>query len=248
MLRLERIDAAYGETQVLWEVTLEAKQGSMTVLVGPNGAGKSTTLKIVNGLMKPLARWEQENGEWTKVRGSVFFSDEDITDLPAHARTQRGIASCPEGRRLFPLLTTEANLRLGAYSPRARTVADETLEYVYELFPRLRARASVRAGRLSGGEQQMVGIARALMANPRLLVVDEPSLGLAPKIVSEIFDKLRELREDGLSLLLVEQNAYQALKIADYGYVMQNGHVLRSGPPSELLDLEQLRRAYFGLT
>jgi len=235
MLRLDGIQAGYDGTQVLWDVTLSAEKGAMTVLIGPNGAGKSTTLKVVNGLVRPN-------------RGHVSFQGEDITRTPAHERPGKGIAACPEGRRLFPLLTTEGNLRLGAYSKAARSSADETLAYVYELFPRLRERARVKAGRLSGGEQQMVGIGRALMSKPSILVLDEPSLGLAPKLVSEIFVKIRELREAGLTVLMVEQNAYAALRIADFGYVMQNGHVVKSGPPDQLLDLEELRKAYFAIS
>jgi len=234
MLRLDGIQAGYDGTQVLWGVTLTAEKGAMTVLIGPNGAGKSTTLKVVNGLLRP-------------TRGHVVFQGEDITRTPAHERPGKGIAACPEGRRLFPLLTTEGNLRLGAYSKGARSSADETLAYIYELFPRLRERARVKAGRLSGGEQQMVGIGRALMSKPVILVLDEPSLGLAPKLVSEIFVKIRELREAGLTVLMVEQNAYAALRIADFGYVMQNGHVVKSGPPDQLLDLEELRKAYFAI-
>ena len=234
MLRLDGIQAGYDGTQVLWEVTLAAEKGAMTVLIGPNGAGKSTTLKVVNGLVRP-------------TRGHVSFQGEDITRTPAHERPGKGIAACPEGRRLFPLLTTEGNLRLGAYSKGARSSADETLAYVYELFPRLRERARVKASRLSGGEQQMVGIGRALMSKPAILVLDEPSLGLAPKLVSESFVKIRELREAGLTVLMVEQNAYAALRIADFGYVMQNGRVVKSGPPEQLLDLEELRKAYFAI-
>ena len=234
MLRLDGIQAGYDGTQVLWDVTLSAEKGAMTVLIGPNGAGKSTTLKVVHGLVRP-------------TRGHVSFQGEDITRTPAHERPGKGIAACPEGRRLFPLLTTEGNLRLGAYSKAARFSADETLAYVYELFPRLRERARVKAGRLSGGEQQMVGIGRALMSKPSILVLDEPSLGLAPKLVSEIFVKIRELREAGLTVLMVEQNAYAALRIADFGYVMQNGRVVKSGPPDQLLDLEELRKAYFAI-
>jgi len=234
MLQLEGIDTGYAGTQVLWDVALEAKQGAMTVIVGPNGAGKSTVLKVINGLLRP-------------TRGKVLFQGNDITRRPAHERTEAGISSCPEGRRLFPQLTVEANLRLGAYAKRARGSADETLEYVYRLFPRLRERAHLKTIRLSGGEQQMVGIGRALMAKPLLLILDEPSLGLAPKTVSEIFQKVRELREGGLTLLLVEQNAYQALRIADFGYVMQEGRIVNAGPPDRLLDLEDLRKAYFAI-
>jgi len=234
MLRLEGIDAGYDGIRVLRDIGLEAKQGVTTVLLGPNGAGKSTTLKVVNGLLRP-------------TRGRVLFRGDDITHVPAHERAARGIASCPEGRRLFPLLTTEGNLRLGAYAPRARPAADETLTSVYQLFPRLRERADVKAGRLSGGEQQMVAIGRALMSKPDILVLDEPSLGLAPKLVSEIFEKIHELRKGGLTVLMVEQNAYAALRIADFGYIMQNGQVVRSGPTKDLLDLEALRRDYFAI-
>ena len=235
MFRLEGIDAGYDGIRVLRDIGLEAKEGVTTVLLGPNGAGKSTTLKVVNGLLRPS-------------RGRVLFQGDDVTHVSAHERTARGIASCPEGRRLFPMLTTEGNLRLGAYAPRARPAADETLTSVYQLFPRLRERADVKAGRLSGGEQQMVAIGRALMSKPDILVLDEPSLGLAPKLVSEIFEKIHELRKGGLTVLMVEQNAYAALRIADFGYVMQNGQVLRSGPTKDLLDLEALRRDYFAIS
>ncbi len=234
MLRLDGVHAGYGGTQVLQDVTLEAKARAMTVIVGPNGAGKSTILKVVTGLLSPS-------------QGRVFFREKDITDVPAHLRPELGISACPEGRRLFPQLTTEANLLLGAYNPRARKDADATLKKVYELFPRLKERARVKAGRMSGGEQQMAGIGRALMAKPEILVLDEPSLGLAPKVVSEIFQTIQALQSEGLTLLLVEQNAYQALRIADFGYVVQGGRVVRSGPPKELLDLEQLRRDYFAI-
>jgi len=234
VLRLEGITAGYEGTRVLRDIGLEAKEGMATVLIGPNGAGKSTTLKVINGLLRPTG-------------GRVVFQGEDITKIPAHERAARGIASCPEGRRLFPLLTAEGNLRLGAYSPRGRAAAEETLASVYDLFPRLRERASVKAGRLSGGEQQMVAIGRALMSKPTILVLDEPSLGIAPKLVSEIFEKIHELRKGGLTVLMVEQNAYQALRIADFGYVMQEGKIVKEGPPDQLLDLEDLRKAYFAI-
>jgi len=235
VLQLDHIDAGYGPVQVLGSVSLAIPEGSITVIVGPNGAGKSTILKVINGLVRPTA-------------GHIVFQGKDITSLPAHDRPALGIASCPEGRRLFPLLTAETNLRLGAYTARGRKAAHATLEYVYSLFPRLKERAGVKAGRLSGGEQQMVGIGRALMAKPSILVLDEPSLGLAPKLVSEIFEKIYELRKGGLTVLMVEQNAYAALRIADFGYVMQNGQVVRSGPTKDLLDLEALRRDYFAIS
>ena len=234
MLRLEGVDAGYDETQVLWGVSLETKAKSMTVVIGANGAGKTTILKVVNGLLKP-------------TRGSVRFNGTEITHVPAYERPGLGLASVPEGRRLFPSLTTEANLRLGAYPARGRGHAEETLASVYELFPRLRERSGLKAGRLSGGEQQMVAIGRALMAEPSLLVLDEPSLGLAPKLVTEIFETIRTLRESGLTVLMVEQNAYQALRIADFGYVVQDGRIVNEGPPDKLLDMEELRKAYFGI-
>jgi branched-chain amino acid transport system ATP-binding protein len=234
MLRLEGIAAGYAGTQVLWDVSLEAKSGAMTVIVGPNGAGKSSILKVLTGLLRPSA-------------GRILFKDQDITTLPAYRRPDRGIAAVPEGRRLFPELTAEANLRLGAYTPRARAKVEERMEQVYELFPGIRTRIGVKAARLSGGEQQMVAIGRALMAGPEILVLDEPSLGLAPKVVSGIFETIRRLREGGLTVLMVEQNAYQALRIADFGYVVQGGRTIRSGPPSDLLDLEALRRDYFAI-
>jgi len=191
-------------------------------------------LKTVNGLLKP----------WS---GGIYFGGNDITDLPAFRRVEEGIASCPEGRRLFPRLSTEANLRLGAYSRRARQAAETTLDFVYGLFPRLKERARLNVGKLSGGEQQMVSIGRALMSKPKMIVLDEPSLGLSPKLTAEIFEKLVQLRKEGLSLLIVEQNAVQALGAADYAYVLQEGKVINEGPPAELMDSEELRKAYFSI-
>jgi branched-chain amino acid transport system ATP-binding protein len=233
-LEMKSVSTGYGETQIIWDASLDCKDGTVTVLVGPNGAGKTTILKAVNGLLKV----------WS---GSVQFGGEDITKLPAFERVEKGIASCPEGRRLFPRLSTEANLRLGAYSKRARSAVEETLRDVYDLFPRLKERARLTVGKLSGGEQQMVGIGRALMAKPSLVVLDEPSLGLAPKLIGEIFDKIIELRKRGLTMLLVEQNAYLALNIADYAYILQEGRVVNEGPPSQLMNQEDLKKAYFSI-
>jgi branched-chain amino acid transport system ATP-binding protein len=215
-------------------VSLESKQRSISVMVGPNGAGKTTTLKTVNGLLRP----------WS---GRIYFEGDEITNLPAFKRVEVGVGSCPEGRRLFPRLSTEANLRLGAYSQRARHSTDETLDFVYRLFPKLRERAKINVGRLSGGEQQMVSIGRALMTKPKMIVLDEPSLGLSPKLTEEIFEKLVELRKEGLSMLIVEQNAVQALRVADYAYVLQEGRVVNEGAPSELMNSEDLRKAYFSI-
>lgn len=232
-LVVKSLSTGYVETQVLWGIDLECQDKSLTAIIGPNGAGKSTTLRAVSGQVRT----------W---RGKIMYNGEDITDLPAYSRTHKGIASSPEGRRLFPLLTTEENLKLGSYSSRARELASETAASVYALFPRLKERAKVRAGQLSGGEQQMLAIGRALMARPTLLLLDEPSLGLAPKLIGEIFEKIQELRSEGLSILMVEQNAYQALRIADFAYVMQMGKIVNQGTPSKLMDLEELRKSYFG--
>ena len=228
------MSTGYGGTQVIWDVSLECRDRTISVIVGPNGAGKTTTLKTVNGLLKP----------WS---GQVNFDGKDITDLPAFRRVDEGIASCPEGRRLFPALSTEANLRLGAYSHHARRAAETTLDFVYRLFPRLKERSKLNVAKLSGGEQQMVSIGRALMTRPKMIVLDEPSLGLAPKLTGEIFEKLVELRKEGLSMLIVEQNAVQALRVADYAYVLQEGKVINKGPPAELMDSEELRKAYFSI-
>jgi len=233
-LVVEGISTGYGETQVLHEVSLKTEDKSLTVMLGPNGAGKTTTLRTINGLQNV----------W---KGNVFFQGEDITHLPPFARVELGMASVPEGLRRFPLLTTEGNVRLGAYCKRARNSAEETLELVYSLFPKLRERRSIKAGRLSGGEQQMVAIGRALMSKPTLMILDEPSLGIAPILVREIFETVKELEKEGLSVLMVEQNAYQALRYADYAYVLQMGRVLRSGAPSELRNVEALRKAYFSI-
>ncbi len=191
-------------------------------------------MKTVNGLLKP----------WS---GGIYFGGNDITDLPAFRRVEGGLASCPEGRRLFPQLSTEANLILGAYSRRARHAAEATLDFVYGLFPKLKERAKLNVGKLSGGEQQMVSIGRALMTKPKMIILDEPSLGLAPKLTAEIFEKLVELRKEGLSMLIVEQNAVQALGVADYAYVLQEGKVINEGVPAELMDSEELRKAYFSI-
>ena len=213
---------------------MQCKDGTISVIVGPNGAGKTTTLKTVNGLLKP----------WS---GGIYFGGNDITELPAFRRVEGGLASCPEGRRLFPQLSTEANLMLGAYSRRARHGAETTLDFVYGLFPKLKERAKLNVGKLSGGEQQMVSIGRALMTKPKMIILDEPSLGLAPKLTAEIFEKLVELRKEGLSMLIVEQNAVQALGVADYAYVLQEGKIINEGPPAELMDSEELRKAYFSI-
>ena len=235
VLEVEGIEAGYGEIQVLFGVSLRVEKGTVTALLGSNGAGKTTTLKTIMGLLEP----------WS---GRIVFKDADITRLPAHRRVEQGIALVPEGRKLWPRLTVEEHLRLAATTPRARERFEESLEMVYELFPRLRERRRQLAGTMSGGEQQMLAIARALMTAPELLMLDEPSIGLAPKLVLEVLDAVKSLKEEyGLTVLLVEQNVHMALQIADYGYVIENGRIVLEGTPDELAGSEALRKAYIGV-
>ena len=236
VLEVEGLETGYGEAQVLFGVSLRVEEGSITVLLGANGAGKTTTLKTVMGL---LPAW----------RGSVRFRGRDITGLGAHERVALGMSLVPEGRRLWPQLTVEEHLLLaGSATERARRRMRENLEMVYALFPRLRERRRQRAGTMSGGEQQMLAIARALMSSPELLMLDEPSLGLAPKLVIEVLEAVRRLRDEyGLTVLLVEQNVHMALKVADYGYVMEQGRIVVEGEPGRLVESPELRRAYLGL-
>ncbi len=234
-LELSGIDAGYGESQVLWNVSLRVVEGTITVLLGSNGAGKTTTLRVATGVLKP----------W---RGSVKFRGLDVTRLPAHRRAALGLVMVPEGRRLWPQLTVYENLELGAYTKRARERFDENLKLVYDLFPRLRERRNQLAGTLSGGEQQMLAIGRALMASPSLLLLDEPSLGLAPKLVIDMINVIKRLRDEaGLTVLLVEQNVHMALQIADYGYVIEQGRIVLEGGRERLEGSERIKKAYLGL-
>ena len=235
VLEVEEIEAGYGEIQVLFGVSLRVGKGTVTTLLGSNGAGKTTTLKTIMGLLEP----------WS---GRIVFKGADVTRLPAYKRVEQGIALVPEGRKLWPRLTVEEHLRLAATTPRARARFEESLEMVYELFPRLRERRRQLAGTMSGGEQQMLAIARALMTAPELLMLDEPSLGLAPKLVLEVLDAVKSLKEEyGLTVLLVEQNVHMALQVADYGYVIENGRIVLEGTPDELAESEALRKAYIGV-
>lgn len=234
-LQLSSIYAGYGPIEVLRDVTLSVKPGELTVVLGPNGAGKSTTLKVITGL---LEAW----------KGTVAYDGRNITKLPAHERVKVGIAMVPEGRRLFPALTVDENLKLGSYTETARSQSQRTKETIYELFPSLQKRRRLKAGKLSGGEQQMLAIGRALMAKPNILVMDEPSLGLSPLLTQGIMEKALQLKKEGLTLLMVEQNAITALEIADYAYIMQEGTIIKKGTPSELGSLEELRKAYFSLS
>ena len=234
MLTLEGIDAYYGDLQALYGVSLEVEQGRVFALVGANAAGKSTTLRVISGLVAPRG-------------GRVVFDGQDLTHVPAHQRVDLGIVQVPEGRWLFPFMSVAENLLLGAHSPRARGARDETLRYVYTLFPVLQERRDQLAGSLSGGEQQMCAIGRALMSRPRVLMLDEPTLGLAPVLVARIFETVRTINGDGMTILLVEQNVRQALTLAHRAAVLESGHLVLTGQGPELLGDDRLKRAYLGL-
>jgi branched-chain amino acid transport system ATP-binding protein len=235
MLSLTDVVAGYGPLQVLRRVSLEVQRGEIVCLLGGNAAGKSTTLKTVLGLLRPSA-------------GSVVLEGERIDRLATEDIVRRGIALVPESRRIFARMTVWENLAMGAYSRRGTPPGeiDQDLERVYELFPRLKERTSQHAGTMSGGEQQMLAIGRALMARPRLMLLDEPSMGLAPVLVEQVFDIIQAINRQGTTILVVEQNAAVALAIAHRGYVLQDGHIVMQGAAAELLDADDIRRAYLG--
>lgn len=233
LLELKDVTARYGDVQVLWGVSLVVREGEIVTLVGANGAGKTTTLKAISGVVNATS-------------GEILFGGENIENLPSHDIGALRIAHVPEGRRLFPMMSVKENLELGAVSREARKHRAETLEQVYTLFPKLKERDEQMAGTLSGGEQQMVAIGRGLMARPRLLMLDEPSLGLAPIIVREMFEIIRKLNSEGITVMLVEQNVQQSLKLADRAYVLENGKVVLEGTGSALLGDERVREAYLG--
>jgi len=234
LLAVERLAVTYGDVQVLWDVSLDVAEGELVAVIGSNGAGKTTLLNTVAGLLRPLG-------------GAIRLAGEPVQTLPAHARPDRGVALVPEGGQLFPHMTVRENLEVGAYRAGARPRLADNLERAWTLFPRLRERQRQLAGTLSGGERQMLAVARALMAAPRLLMLDEPSLGLAPVVVDQIFAALAELRRAGLTLLLVEQNVQQALELADRAYVLESGHLVRSGPAATLLADPEIRQHFIGL-
>jgi branched-chain amino acid transport system ATP-binding protein len=234
LLRLEGIDAFYGDLQALAGVSIAVREGEIVALVGANAAGKSTTLRVISGLLVPR-------------RGRVVLGDDDLTHVPAHKRVDRGLVQVPEGRHLFPFMTVAENLLLGAHTARARGERERTLAHVYGLFPVLGERQGQLAGSLSGGEQQMCAIGRALMALPKLLMLDEPTLGLAPVLVSRIFETVRAINGEGVTILLVEQNVRQALTLAHRACVLESGRLVLEGPARELLVDERLKRAYLGL-
>lgn len=231
LLRIERVTARYGKLAVLHGVSVDVYPREIVALIGANGAGKTTLMMTIFG--RPRAS-----------EGRIVFEGQDITELPTYAIARLGIAQSPEGRRIFPRMTVLENLQMGAIIANDPDVFDEDLDRVCTLFPVLKKRRDQRGGTLSGGEQQMLAIARALMGRPRLLLLDEPSLGLAPLIVSHIFESIKELNRQGLTLFIVEQNAYHALKLADRGYVMVNGRITLTGSGSELLNSEEVQTAY----
>jgi len=234
VLKLENLDTGYGESQVLWGVNLSVKEGSVTLLLGSNGAGKTTTLRVVTGIIKP----------W---KGHIYFLDRDISMDPTYRRAEEGIIMVPEGRRLWPEMTVYEHLEMGAFTRRARDKFEDNLEFVYQLFPILKERRDQLAGTMSGGEQQMLAIARAIMGDPRILLMDEPSLGLAPTIVIQVFNAINQLKERGMTILLVEQNVHMGLTVADYAYVMENGRIVLEGPSEEVSETDMIKKSYLGI-
>lgn len=233
MLSLEAIYVYYGVIPAVRELSIHVESGRIVTLVGANGAGKTTTLKAVMGVLLPS-------------QGSILYEKEDVTKLPADKRVAKGIALIPEGRQIFGRLSVKDNLILGAYHRKHKDEIRKDMDWIYSLFPLLKEREAQIAGTLSGGEQQMLAVGRGLMSHPRLLLLDEPSLGLAPNIVTEIYDVIKEVNESGMTMLLVEQNITMALKVSDYAYVMETGEIRTEGQPDEIMKEEHILEAYLG--
>ena len=234
MLKLQGVSAGYGGTEIIRNISLEVNKGEVVTIVGANGAGKTTTLRTICGIIKPTA-------------GMIEFEGSRINGLGSDQIVNAGITMVPEGRQLFPFISVKDNLLMGAYKKSARGVVNQRMEEVLEIFPRVRERLSQLAGSLSGGEQQMVAIARGLMSNPALLMFDEPSLGLSPLLVSQVFDVIDRIVDMGMTVLIVEQNIVHTLKIADRGYVLENGEITMTGTGKELLDNPHIKKAYLGI-
>jgi branched-chain amino acid transport system ATP-binding protein len=233
MLEIEKINTYYKDLQALWGISMQVNEGELVALIGPNGAGKTTTLKTITGLLKPSS-------------GSIHFEERDLGKQEAHKIVELGISQVPEGGRVFAGMSVLENLELGAFVAKARREKDQSLKRVFGIFPRLEERKSQRAGTLSGGERQMLAIGRALMSKPRLLLLDEPSFGLAPILVDNIFEMITEINKQGVTVLLVEQNVRAALELADRAYVIENGRVVGQGVHEDLLSFESVRSAYLG--
>lgn len=234
LLKVRDLQIAYGDVQVIWGIDFEISSGEVVALIGPNGAGKTTVLKAISGIQPSIA-------------GRITFSDTDITRLASHRIVEMGVIHVPEGRQLWPRMTVEENILMGAYARAAREHVDRRLDEVLQIYPRLRERRSQKAGTLSGGEQQMCAIARALMSQPRLMMLDEPSLGLAPMLVRQVFETLAEISSSGVTILLIEQNVNMALELADRGYVLETGRIVLSGTGAELLREDHVQKAYLGV-
>lgn len=233
MLTVENLNVYYGMIHALKDVSFEVNQGEIVALIGANGAGKTTILHTITGLLSPK-------------KGSVIFEGKELTKMPAHKIVSLGMAHVPEGRRVFADLSVYENLRMGAYTRKDKGEIEETLEKVYDRFPRLKERRNQMAGTLSGGEQQMLAMGRALMSKPRIILMDEPSMGLSPIMVNEIFSIIQEVSDSGTTVLLVEQNAKKALAIADRGYVLETGNIVLEGKASDLLNDDSIKKAYLG--
>jgi branched-chain amino acid transport system ATP-binding protein len=233
MLSIVALHISYGELQVLHDVSIQIDEGKIVSLVGANASGKSTLINTISGLNRPNS-------------GKILFGEIELSRLPGHEIVKRGVVQIPEGRKLFPQMTTYENLMVGGSNPRARENRKKTLEQIYEIFPLLRVKAKQLAGTLSGGEQQAVAIARGLMSMPKLLMLDEPSLGMAPLLVRETFRNIKVLNDKGLTIFLVEQNIKQSLSLCNYGYVLQNGRIVLQGTGSDILENELTKKAYLG--
>jgi branched-chain amino acid transport system ATP-binding protein len=234
MLELRSVRAGYGTFAALFDVSLEVRQGEAVGVIGPNGAGKTTLMRVISGMIRPTS-------------GSIHMENVDLVATPAHRIVELGMAHVPENRRLFPRMSVEDNLKIGGFMPAARPKFRDRLAVVYELFPRLRERRHQFAGTLSGGEQQMCAIGRALMSDPKLLLLDEPSAGLAPVVVQHVFELVTRIRGSGLTVLIVEQNVQQVLRVVDRAYVLKAGHLRAAGTAAELLGSDSIREAYLGV-
>ena len=234
MLKIEKLNFSYGDLKVLWDIELEVQEGEVVTVVGANGAGKSTLLKNISRLVKPRS-------------GTILFNNTNLAKLKAHEVVELGVVQVPEGRKIFPQMSVVENLRMGSFIKSARKKRDENLERVFMMFPRLRERINQLGGTLSGGEQQMLAIARGLMADPKLLLLDEPSLGLSPLLVKNIFEIITEISRQGVTIMLVEQNVNQSLRIAHRAYVLETGRVVLAGKGAELLNNEHVKKAFLGM-